>query len=732
MAALAAVVVTVGTLLIPSLGGSAQALGTADPSAAESRAVTASGPAPSAPAEVRRTVLEEGIVGPAASVTDGTFAYIATFSEPARIAKVRLSDMSTVAVVTLAEGFNEAEAAATDGTNAYFSVSYDDLYAIVKIRMSDLTQVGAYILPEDNEGALSLVVDATNLYAASNRGDDLSLFKITTSDMTLEDEKTSSPGYSTVRAAVGDAEFLYLGTNTSPGAVVKVRKSDLTEAEFLELEPGENNLRSATTDGTHVFFGTSGSVEDPSEVVKVRMSDLTRVDAANNVSAWRVSALATDSTFVYAATEDTQILINQILIKKFRISDMTEVDSLSFEPGGDSPDALLTDGTNLYAATGRNPSTFTKVAMSSMDILSTITLGFADRGLAAAVSDGTYAYFGSGGRPGTVVKVRLSDLARVGSVNTGADQLSAAVSDGTHAYFGSFGNLPAQIVKIRLSDLTVVGTLTLDRGEGSIQSAFSAGGFGYFGTYNFAQGPAKVIKVRLADMTRSDEFTLNPGEEVIFTMATDGTHAYLGLLTSPGRAVKVRLADMTRVSSLDLADDEFQPQVAFAHDGHVYFGFQNSQSSIVKIRTSDMAQVGATTLDVGSSRITSAVHDDTFGYFATGLRVTKIRLSDLSTVANLDLSGINPRDEFLAVVADRSSAYFATDGSPSSVVKVRLAPQSETSCGFTDETSIPTWAREGACWLKANNITTVNPYNSQGLVTRAQMAKFLQLQNTLP
>lgn len=52
-------------------------------------------------------------------------------------------------------------------------------------------------------------------------------------------------------------------------------------------------------------------------------------------------------------------------------------------------------------------------------------------------------------------------------------------------------------------------------------------------------------------------------------------------------------------------------------------------------------------------------------------------------------------------------------------------PEAPSSCGFTDEAQIPAFARQGACWLKANNITTTNPYNAAGVVNRGQMAGFL-------
>jgi serine protease len=53
------------------------------------------------------------------------------------------------------------------------------------------------------------------------------------------------------------------------------------------------------------------------------------------------------------------------------------------------------------------------------------------------------------------------------------------------------------------------------------------------------------------------------------------------------------------------------------------------------------------------------------------------------------------------------------------------SPSSPAPCGFLDQSSIPAYARSAACWLKANNITTNNPFNPNGTVDRAQMAAFL-------
>jgi subtilisin family serine protease len=53
------------------------------------------------------------------------------------------------------------------------------------------------------------------------------------------------------------------------------------------------------------------------------------------------------------------------------------------------------------------------------------------------------------------------------------------------------------------------------------------------------------------------------------------------------------------------------------------------------------------------------------------------------------------------------------------------ATASPTQCGFADAAVIPSWARQATCWSKGKGITTVNPFNPNGLLTRAEMAAFL-------
>jgi hypothetical protein len=343
--------------------------------------------------------------------------------------------------------------------------------------------------------------------------------------------------------------------------------------------------------------------------------------------------------------------------------------------------AQVTDGIHTYVGTYGSPARIVKFRLTDMARVRSLTLAAGESGVTSAITDSTFGYFGVRTSPAIIVKVRLSDMARVSSVtlNEGEDVPSTAVTDGTFGYFGT-DTRPGRVVKVRLSDMTRVGAVTLNAGDSNLRSAATDGVFGYFGT---GTSTGRLVKVRLSDLERVGALTLQSGEDGVASAITDGTHVYLGTSTVPGRIVKVRMADLTRVDSL--------------------------------------------TLDSGEDYISGSVSDGTFGYFGTFTgpgKIVKVRLADLDRIGALtlpesDLGGVG------AITKDASQAYLGLLDDPVAVVKVRLAPDATSSCGFTDEAAIPAYARVGACWLKSNGITVNNPYGPVDNVTRAQMAAFL-------
>ena len=159
--------------------------------------------------------------------------------------------------------------------------------------------------------------------------------------------------------------FAYFGTSVSPGIVVKIRLSDLTRVGALILNSGENSLISAVIDQPNGFayFGTN---TDPGIVVKVRLSDFTRVGALT-------------------LNSKEQDLISAVI---------------------DQPNGFAYFGTNT------GPGRVVKVRLSDLTKVGALILDWEEQYLVDAVIDQPdgFAYFGTNTSPGKIIKVDLSDF----------------------------------------------------------------------------------------------------------------------------------------------------------------------------------------------------------------------------------------------------------------------------------------------------------------------------------
>jgi len=558
----------------------------------------------------------EGSLWSAVIDTANGFAYFGTDTTPGIVVKVRLSDFTRAGALTLNIGEGELRSAVIDTGNGY---AYFGTYGgyIVKVRLSDFTRVGA-MMP--GRGFLaSAVIDTVNGYAYF--GTDTSpgvVVKVRLSDFTRVGAIALYPGENELRSTVIDSAngFAYFGTDT--GKIVKVRLSDFTRVGTLSTD--KYYLRSAvidTANGFAYFGGGNGAV-------KVRLSDFTRVaglDLEPGDNPLESAVIDSASGFAYFGTASGLLSPTQPdQIVKVRLSDFTRVGALALSRGevGDLRSAVI-DAANGFAYFGicASPSIVVKVRLSDFTRVGTLRLD--ESYLSSAVIDtgNGFAYFGTNTDLGIVVKVRLSDFTRVGAIvlESGEGYLRSAVIDTVNGfvYFGT-GTSPGRVVKIRLSDFSRVGALTLNPGEDVLFSAVidAANGFAYFGTGSI------IVKVRLSDFTRVGSIALYPGESFSSAVIdTAGGYAYFGL-------VKIRLSDFTRVGASGTlgAVDGYPSSVAVIDtaNGYLYFGESASHrpyhepGRVLKFRLSDLTFAGDLRLSTDESYLWSAVIDTANGY----------------------------------------------------------------------------------------------------------------------
>ena len=219
-----------------------------------------------------------------------------------------------------------------------------------------------------------------------------------------------SVGENDFHAAVIDTAngFAYFGATQSPGVVVKVRLSDFTRVGALTLSSGENSIALAVLDATNGFayFGTSTS---PGRVVKVNLTTFTRVGALTlNSGENQLTAAVIDPTngFAYFGTSTSPGRVVKLDLATF-----TRTGAVTFSGNENSLNSAVIDPANgfAYFSTDTSPARVVKLNLATFTRDAALTFRSGENQPSAGVIDPArgYAYWGTNTIPGIVVRVDL-------------------------------------------------------------------------------------------------------------------------------------------------------------------------------------------------------------------------------------------------------------------------------------------------------------------------------------
>lgn len=469
------------------------------------------------------------------------------------------------------------------GDNAFFDASGTGNCTIASSISVDLIQVGS--------GYTGLVVLGSNVTVmAGSVVLDGTLRMGANSKLQLMDSETPLSGTGTLDTATNSPNTVeYRG-----GAEVAVASATpVSSYSNLTLTPPGGISRSA------VFLGNANE----------QYFDMAAVDSA--------------AGFLYVGSKNAPAKI-----VKIRLSDYTRVGTLTLASGeNDLSPSVVVDSANgfLYAGTRTSPAKVVKIRLSDFTEVGAIALNTGENQLWSATLDSTngYAYFGTRTSPARIIKIRLSDFTRESAITlaSGENEALGAVIDEAagFAYFG-LQTTPAKVVKVRLSDFTAVATLTCNSGEDQVRVGVIdvAAGFAYFG---LKTSPGKIVRVKLSDFTRDAVLTMNTGENKLYSGVIDpaGGFAYFGAYTNPGTVIKVKLDDFTRVDAVTFGAGEKELDTAAidVSTGYAYFMTDNWTGKAVKV---NLNYVGAEwthpsaldvngNLTIGAGTLTSAGQD---------------------------------------------------------------------------------------------------------------------------
>ncbi len=246
-------------------------------------------------------------------------AYYGTGSNPGRVVKINLGEGITAPSYVNYSVMNSNEddlmCGVIDPENqlAYFGVNTDTPGRVVKVNLSLSYFPRAGGISLSGNLPRSALIDAVNGYLYF--GTDTSPGHVLKVDIAPErtfvevgTPLTCLTGEDKLLCAAIDTShgYAYFGTYTEPGHVIKVSlgsgASGPTRVGAVTLDAGENNLRSAVIDveDGYAYFGSDSTDTSPAKIIKVALGD-------GNTSPSRVSALTLNSgeRRLWCATIDT-------------------------------------------------------------------------------------------------------------------------------------------------------------------------------------------------------------------------------------------------------------------------------------------------------------------------------------------------------------------------------------------------------------------------------------------
>ncbi len=282
----------------------------------------------------------------------GSYAYVSLYTQPVKVKKVLLSNLSIAGTTTFNAGENNARDLVVDGSSGYVTLDYASGPKVGKFNTSTMARTGVLSLAtgEDPHGITS---DGTNGYICSNTSP-IKLVKFTLSSMgKVGSTLTLDSGENGCRDLTNDGTYLYVPTRTSPAQVVRVKMSDLTRVDVVSANAGESWSESIHMTGGNIYLGTQAYV------VKFDASAMTRTGAVARAAAATPYDIVSDVTYLYSVATG--------YVNKIRLSDFSSVGETNISI---TTHSLGVSGGQLYGGSQTDPGQIYDIDETSVYSLS--------------------------------------------------------------------------------------------------------------------------------------------------------------------------------------------------------------------------------------------------------------------------------------------------------------------------------------------------------------------------
>ncbi|MEN6625531.1 MAG: hypothetical protein ABFD69_04800 [Candidatus Sumerlaeia bacterium] len=252
------------------------------------------------------------------------YVYYLTGGSPGIVKKIRFADMAIEKELMLNPGETRFPSGVIDPTSGtLYLAAYTDPAIIVRVRLADLTRLSSMTLSGEKNISCSLF-DPSDRHIYFGLGSTSGkIVKIRSSDFTRVQTMPLEAGESPLCAVLDEsAGFAYFGVGAFPGKVVKIRLSDFTRVGTLTLPHNTSRFECAAIDpaGGYAYFAMD-TIMGSALIARVRLSDFSYAGFIQVYYGYHFIAALIDPSngYGYFATRSTY----QGYVIRVRLADFT-------------------------------------------------------------------------------------------------------------------------------------------------------------------------------------------------------------------------------------------------------------------------------------------------------------------------------------------------------------------------------------------------------------------------
>jgi hypothetical protein len=261
------------------------------------------------------------------AISDGTYLYYVSVGWPVKIAKISIAGFTKVGELELNSGsiYYGTEAITTDGTYLYIgTINSSSKLSIVKIAISSFSAVSTLVLnsyvPETYSPAIYDPVNSKIYFTTYQK-----ILKIDIATFTLDSALDVGSANRAIACLEIDSDYLYFGNNIGDSRVVRVSLTTFTISDYIDTS-AYKGIVSATQCGGKLYFGTHPAVgETGAFILKIDIASFSLDTALHLPSGeYWIDAGVIDSSCTYGYFTSS---VGYVI--KVRLSDFTRVDRIS-------------------------------------------------------------------------------------------------------------------------------------------------------------------------------------------------------------------------------------------------------------------------------------------------------------------------------------------------------------------------------------------------------------------